>query len=209
MQPPSPQLLRALRRTITRSTTSPLTRPNSSPFSTPRITPSLTPHRPNSNQSQSQTPVRMIPRAHGSKPANHDRGPQSNEDTQTDFAALDVLGSIPVPTTAVDACLDSGFHLNSGLKITGGDGVLLVGGEVFTWRPWKATAGGAGGSGKGGEKGEKAGMVNGRGQFELDEQVWGVLGVVWPRPGEFSLSLSLFLFTLVLLHFLAFWRNLC
>ncbi|PLN86242.1 hypothetical protein BDW42DRAFT_190155 [Aspergillus taichungensis] len=180
MQPPTPQLLRALRRTITRSITSsplttPLTRAVSSPFSTPRITPPLTPHRSNSNQSQ--TPVRMIPRAHGSKPANHDRGPQSSEDTQTDFAALDVLGNIPVPTTAVDACLDSGFHLNSGLKITGGDGVLLVGGEVFTWRPWKAAVGG-----KGGEKGKKADMVNGKGQFELDEQVWGVLGVVWPRP---------------------------
>ncbi|PKY06506.1 hypothetical protein P168DRAFT_113180 [Aspergillus campestris IBT 28561] len=132
----------------------------------------------------------MIPRAHGSKPANHDRGPESTEDTQTDFAALDVLGSIPVPTTAVDACLDSGFHLNSGLKVTKGDGVLLVGGEVFTWRPWRAVAststggkgGSEGGSGKEGEKREKAGMVNGKGQFELDESVWGVLGVVWPRP---------------------------
>lgn len=28
-------------------------------------------------------------------------------------------------------------------------------------------------------------MVNAKGQFEVDEEVWGLLGIVWPRPGEF------------------------
>jgi alkaline phosphatase len=50
------------------------------------------------------------------------------------------------------------------VKITDGDGVLLIGGEAFSWRPWKAR-----------EDGEKSGMVNAKGQFEVDEQAWGVL----------------------------------
>jgi hypothetical protein len=58
------------------------------------------------------------------------------------------------------------------VKITDGDGVLLVGGEAFSWRPWK-----------GNEGGEKSAMVNAKGQFEVDEQAWGVLDLVWPRPG--------------------------
>lgn len=117
----------------------------------------------------------MIPRSHTPKPTSHDRGPPSKEDTQTDFAALNVLGNIPAPTTAIDACLDSGFHLNSGVKVTGGDGVLLVGGEAFAWRPWKVN------------EGKRADMVNKKGQFEVDEQAWGLLGLVWPRPGELAL----------------------
>jgi hypothetical protein len=118
----------------------------------------------------------MIPRSHTPKPTSHDRGPPSKEDTQTDFAALNVLGNIPAPTTAIDACLDSGFHLNSGVKVTGGDGVLLVGGEAFAWRPWKVN------------EGTKAGMLNKKGQFEVNEQAWGLLGLVWPRPGESAFS---------------------
>jgi hypothetical protein len=28
-------------------------------------------------------------------------------------------------------------------------------------------------------------MINAKGQFELDESVWGVLNVVWPKPGMY------------------------
>jgi alkaline phosphatase len=116
----------------------------------------------------------MVSRAHPSKPRTHDRGPPSKEDTQTDFAALNVLGNIPTPTTAVDACLDTGFHLDNGVKITGGDGVMLVGGEAFTWRPWMSK-----------KDGTKNSMINSKGQFEVDEQTWGILDLVWPRPGMY------------------------
>ena len=119
----------------------------------------------------------MTPRGHAHKPASHDRGPESAENTQTDFAALNLLGTMPAPTTGIDACLDSGFHLNSGVKVIGGDAVLLVGGEAFSWRPWKAAEGAEN------ERAAKAAMVNAKGQFEVDEQVWGLLSVVWPRPG--------------------------
>ncbi|KAL3468415.1 alkaline-phosphatase-like protein [Aspergillus heterothallicus] len=177
MHSPSVQLLRALRTSI-------INPPISSGLLCaikirfpPLISPLNHHHRNHNNDaSHPATPVRptrMVSRSHPAKPRSHDRGPPSQEDTQTDFAALNVLGNIPAPTTAVDACLDSGFHLDNGVKITGGDGVLLVGGEAFSWRPWK-----------GKEGGEKARMVNSKGQFEVDEQVWGVLDLVWPRPAS-------------------------
>src|SRR5579862_4541019 len=37
-------------------------------------------------------------------PRSRDRGPTSKESTQTDFASLDVLGKMPPPTTAIEAC---------------------------------------------------------------------------------------------------------
>lgn len=123
----------------------------------------------------------MIPRSHSAKPSPHDRDrlPVAKEENQgTDLNALNVLGNIPAPTTAVDATLDDGFHLDSGVKVRGGAGVLLVGGEAFVWKPWLARPGGT-----------MAEMVNRKGQFEVDEVVWGLLGVVWPRPGEFFFPL--------------------
>lgn len=69
-------------------------------------------------------------------PTSHDRGPKSSEDTQTDFGVMDVLGHIPVPATSVDACTSDGFHLDNGVKTEGGNGILLSGGEAFSWQPW-------------------------------------------------------------------------
>lgn len=178
MYSPSSQLLRALRSSTSPSTT--LTRTTPSPI--PRLTPPrcTTPsnilplsHRHNSSSSNSNSssrPTRLIPRAHTAKPSA-DRAPDSNENKATDLNALNVLGNVPAPTTAVDATLDDGFHLDNGLRIRGGDGVLLVGGEAFAWRPWATRT-------------SRAEMVNAKGQFEVDEEVWGLLGVVWPRPGK-------------------------
>jgi hypothetical protein len=95
----------------------------------------------------------MIPRSHAHKPVSRDRGPESKEDTQTNFDSLNVLGNIPAPTTAIDACLDSGFHLNNGVEGAENDSVA------------------------------KDAMLNSKGQFELDESVWGLLNLVWPKPG--------------------------
>lgn len=100
-----------------------------------------------------------------------------------------MLGNTPSPSTSIDACLSDGFHLNSGVKVGGdgvfvegkgwmrGSGVLLVGGEAFGWRPWVVDR-----EGEGEWKGE-VGLVNGKGQFEVRDEVWGVLGCIWPRPG--------------------------
>jgi NADH dehydrogenase [ubiquinone] 1 alpha subcomplex assembly factor 3 len=110
-------------------------------------------------------------------PATTDRGPKSTEDTVTDFGSMDVLSSAPAPTTAIDACLSDGFHLDNGLKISGGSGCLLVGGEAFSWRPWEA-----------GEN--KKSLLNARGQWDVGKKGWGLLDLVWPKPGECELQMS-------------------
>jgi NADH dehydrogenase [ubiquinone] 1 alpha subcomplex assembly factor 3 len=112
-------------------------------------------------------------------PKSHDRGPPSKETTQTDFPTLDVLGGTPAPSTSIDACVWDGFHLNSGAKITNGAGVLLLGGESFGWRPWNA-----------GKSQEGKRLLNDKGQWEVDDEAWGVLEVVWPKPGMSSLPLD-------------------
>ena len=89
---------------------------------------------------------------------------------------MNVLGNTPPPSTSIDACLSNGFHLDNGLKIGGGSGCLLIAGEAFSWRPWEA-----------GERGEGRGkgrMTNGKGQWDVEREAWGVLDVVWPKPGE-------------------------
>lgn len=103
-------------------------------------------------------------------PKSRDRGPASKEETQTDFAAMNVLGSMPPPTTAVDMCLDNGFALDSGLKISGA-GVLLAAGEVFAWRPWTTNA-----------SGEATRLRNAKGQFQIQDQAWAILDLLWPKP---------------------------
>ena len=190
MHSPSPQLLRALRTSIQNSSnprslwTSASRFPHGLPRNTslcavikpPFSTPSA--HRNNSSRSSSiRRPSRFVSRAHTHKPTSPDRGPPSNEDTQTDFDNLDVLGSAAAPAAAIDATLDTGFDLSNGVKIRNGDALLLVGGEAFSWRPWKAIKGVAN------DRAAKAAMVNAKGQFELPEEVWGLLSVVWPRPG--------------------------
>jgi NADH dehydrogenase [ubiquinone] 1 alpha subcomplex assembly factor 3 len=114
------------------------------------------------------------------KPPSRERGPASEESTQTDFSSLDVLGSTPVPSTSIDACLWDGFHLNNGVKITNGAGVLLVNGESFAWRPWNANRG---------EGEDKRRLITEKGLWEAGDESWGVLALVWPKPGELGLVL--------------------
>lgn len=89
----------------------------------------------------------------------------------TDFAAMDILGNTPVPSTTVDICMSDGFQLNSGARIEDGSGVILVGGEAFRWRPWLP-------------RGEPR-LLNSKGQWEIPNDTLGLLSLIWPRPGMF------------------------
>ncbi|KAH7173494.1 NADH dehydrogenase 1 alpha subcomplex assembly factor 3 [Fusarium flagelliforme] len=86
----------------------------------------------------------------------------------TDFSELDVLGNTPAPSTSVDVCMYDGFGLNSGITITGGNGVLLIDGEVFKWRPWEAKG--------------SMNLVNKKGQFELPPTAFALFDLLYPRP---------------------------
>lgn len=101
---------------------------------------------------------------------------------------MNILANTPPPTTGIDSCLDDGFALNSGLKVTG-SGVLLCGGEAFAWRPWiragrkEGTIGsGAVGDDDKGVHSEGGKLQNAKGQWDVEAQAWGVLELAWPKP---------------------------
>lgn len=115
------------------------------------------------------------------KPKSNYRGQSPDEvdpKATNSLDSFDVFGDIVAPMTAVDACLQDGFHLNNGVKVTGGDGCLLIDGEVFAWRPWEAGK-------KGNEDVSPNGMINSKGQWEVADEAWGVLKLLWPKPGMF------------------------
>ncbi|GAB1320832.1 NADH dehydrogenase [ubiquinone] 1 alpha subcomplex assembly factor 3 [Madurella fahalii] len=130
------------------------------------------------------------------RPLAHNREPVPDQPPPTDFGRMDVLGGAPVPATAVKTCHADGFSLQSGTRLAGGDGALLVGGEAFAWRPWLGDgAGGGGGGGSGmsgmGEgKGRRRRLVNDKGQWEVGEEGFALLGVLWPRPDLLILGLG-------------------
>lgn len=94
----------------------------------------------------------------------------------TNFNDLDVLGNAAVPSTSVDVCMYDGFGLNSGVTITDGNGVLLIDGEVFRWRPWEAKG--------------SLNLVNKKGQLELPAEAFSLFNLLWPRPGARSPSVQ-------------------
>ncbi|KKY31491.1 hypothetical protein UCDDA912_g08548 [Diaporthe ampelina] len=87
---------------------------------------------------------------------------------------MDMLGQTPAPSTSVDICSSDGFKLNSGVSIYDGNGVLLVGGEAFAWQPW----------------GPELRLVNAKGQWEVSEEAFAVLDLLWPRPDLLILGLG-------------------
>ncbi|KAF1978920.1 hypothetical protein BU23DRAFT_448445 [Bimuria novae-zelandiae CBS 107.79] len=114
---------------------------------------------------------------------SHESPPRSNEDRQTDFSALDVLRNTAAPATSIDACTDTGFALNNNMRISG-CGILLVGGEAYRWRPWLSEHRKEGTVG-GGAKGDDAmtgRLLNAKGQWEVPNETWGLLDLVWPKP---------------------------
>ncbi|KAI0480265.1 hypothetical protein GGR56DRAFT_625396 [Xylariaceae sp. FL0804] len=112
--------------------------------------------------------------------------------TASELERRDVLAGTPPPATAVDVCAADGFALNSGARVGGGAGVLLVNGEAFAWRPWLAREGregeedssGGSGSGSGTRRtvGDGPRLLNARGQWHVPDEALGLLSLLWPRP---------------------------
>lgn len=130
-------------------------------------------HRPLSRTPPSAPSTRQCAALHTS-PARSAKRARAHNDEEipdgpptTDFSRMDMLGQTPAPSTSVDICSSDGFKLNSGVSIYDGNGVMLVGGEAFAWRPW----------------GPDLRLVNARGQWEVREEAFAVLDLLWPRPG--------------------------
>lgn len=88
----------------------------------------------------------------------------------TDFGRMDMLGQTPAPSTSIDICMSEGFRLDSGASIHDGQGVILAGGEAFAWQPW----------------GPDKRLVNDKGQWEVKEEAFALLDLLWPRPGKMN-----------------------
>lgn len=122
-------------------------------------------------------------------PGNYGRGPQDDNETRADLASFDVLRNTAAPATAIDACTPQGFALDNGARISG-SGILLVGGEVFRWRPWLREQRKEGTVGEDEMTGR---LLNKKGQWEVPDSAWGVLELIYPKPGmRFLLASSVF-----------------
>lgn len=184
MRPPSTELLRALR--IVYQLPSPsnvcrakAARPTVSLYPARTLTTSArlcaAAPRPQSRPQNSPTrpdPPRINPRA----PKTHDRGPVSEEETQTDFSKMDILANAGAvtPANSIDACTNDGFHLNNGQQTEGGLGLVLLDGEAFVWTPWDTSVGNsAEGFGR---------LLDKRGIINFPQSSLGVLELVYPKP---------------------------
>ena len=108
---------------------------------------------------------------------------EGGNDPREIFSELDVLSGLPIPASAVDSVFDDGFLLNNGQEIHG-DGVFLLNNDVFRWKALIRASGD-----------EVTGELEGAttkarrtGMLELNDEVWGVLDVVYPKPGTFFSS---------------------
>ncbi|KAK1750639.1 hypothetical protein QBC47DRAFT_455067 [Echria macrotheca] len=154
-------------------------RPSLATSSTPRLiatTTSPAPSRsihtsPLSSSSETNRQSRLTsrpPRSLSSQPVEKTHHDQEKKEP-SNLESLDVFAGTPIPSTAVNTCFEDGFALNSGVRILDGAGALLVAGEAFVWRPWDVSS-------------SNKTILNAKGQVEISEEGFGVLGLVWPRP---------------------------
>ena len=140
--------------------------------------------RPLSTSCIHRAPPRPPSSRNPNAPKTHDRGPTSEEDTQTDFGKMDIMSTsnAPQPATSIDACTSDGFHLNNGVKTSGGKGVLLVGGECFLWDPWRAVQSTKSTSSGPSTTAGQSDLLDARGTLHLPELAWSLLSLLHPKP---------------------------
>src|SRR5690606_19353467 len=113
---------------------------------------------------------------------------------------LNILGSLPPALANIDGVLPNGFIFGGSTNIVGERmGVIIIGGEVFRWYPFGIEGGEATkvktGRGdvedvaKGAKEAWEAAEELGRKKSVLrleEAAVWGILDVIWPKPGKFN-----------------------
>ncbi|KAF3168146.1 hypothetical protein TWF225_008733 [Orbilia oligospora] len=109
----------------------------------------------NSKDDSGNTSKQEPPPKAGPKPGGND----PNEV----FTDMNVLSGVPPPASAIECVYEDGFLLNNGMRFSGKDGIIIVHNEAFNWLSHGA-----------------ARVRNG--VLELDEDLWGVLDVVAPKP---------------------------
>jgi NADH dehydrogenase [ubiquinone] 1 alpha subcomplex assembly factor 3 len=84
---------------------------------------------------------------------------------------MDIFSTTDTPATSVDACTTDGFHLNNGIKTSGGSGILLLGGEAFSWQPWAQTP-----------QRKASGLLSKNGLLSIPDAGFGILEMMYPKP---------------------------
>ncbi|KAK6338780.1 hypothetical protein TWF696_009591 [Orbilia brochopaga] len=105
-----------------------------------------------------------------SKPSSSSQEPppkigpkEGGNDPNEVFTDMNILSGVPPPASAIETVYADGFLLNNGMRFHGKDGIVIVHNEAFNW------------------------LTNGaarvrNGVLELDDELWGVLDVVAPKP---------------------------
>ena len=98
--------------------------------------------------------------------------PEGGGDPKEFLSQLDVLSGLPAPPSAVDSVFLDGFLLNDGQTIRG-DGVFLLSNDALRWRALLLK----------GELEEAEAKAKETSVLELPDESWGLLDVVYPKPG--------------------------
>ncbi|KAF3904483.1 hypothetical protein AA313_de0203828 [Arthrobotrys entomopaga] len=88
---------------------------------------------------------------------------EGGNDPNEVFTDMNVLSGVPPPASSIEIVYEDGFLLNNGMRFHGKDGIVIVHNEAFNWL--------SDGSAK---------VQNG--VLELNDNLWGILDVVAPKP---------------------------
>ena len=118
--------------------------------------------RPHKSQPVHTTPhpPAKSPKPNSSLGGGHN--PASTSTSAPGLSGLDLYNDLPNPINSIEALYDTHFLLTSGTRTAPGSGVFLLNDSVFSWTPAVTCKNGIVGFGRG---------------------AWGVLEVVWPKPG--------------------------
>ena len=101
--------------------------------------------------------------------------PEGSSDPKEFLSQLDVLSGLPTPPSAVDSVFLDGFLLSDG-QVIRGDGVFLLSNDVLRWRAFLQN----------GELEEAEAKAKKTSMLELPGESWGLLDVIFPKPGILS-----------------------
>lgn len=102
--------------------------------------------------------------------------PPDIEKGTTTWGNLDLFAGVAAPVYAVQSVLDEGFAFSSGVTVEDGSGVFLWQNQCFKWRPAERSSE------------VEAGALK-TGVLELENDVWGMLDVLHPRPGKLIMEI--------------------
>lgn len=91
----------------------------------------------------------------------------------TTLGSYDLLAGVDGAEYAVSDVKDDGFAFHNGTVMEDGSGVFLWQNQCFKWRPVERSS-------------EVEARALNTGVLELNDDVWGMLDILHPRPGKLT-----------------------